>query len=145
MMKPKKSKTSLFLMEIIITIGLFMVCGALCIQFFVNAHLIDKKSTTLNAAAIATDSVFNVLAAFDDPKEALTNCYPLGSNEGYDTYLIFYDEAFNPVEQGGETYLQTITIKDTEDGCASIESHITDKDDQDIYTLTTKKAVNLTL
>lgn len=45
-----KSKTSLFLMELIIAILVFAIAGAVCVQLFVKAHLLSESTQKLNHA-----------------------------------------------------------------------------------------------
>ncbi len=42
------SKSSLFLMEMLLTILFFSVAGAVCLQLYVKAHLIDENTTVLS-------------------------------------------------------------------------------------------------
>jgi hypothetical protein len=44
------SKSSLFLMEILLTILFFSIAGAVCLQLYVKAHLVDENTTEINHA-----------------------------------------------------------------------------------------------
>lgn len=46
----KKSRSALFLMELIIVIFFFAMTSAVCLQLFVKAHMIDVNTRNLNAA-----------------------------------------------------------------------------------------------
>lgn len=48
----KSSRSSLFLMELIISILFFSIASAACIQLFVKAHLLDQKTQEQNQALI---------------------------------------------------------------------------------------------
>ena len=48
----KSSKSSLFLMELIIAILFFALASAVCIQLFVKAHLLGKTTTEENKALL---------------------------------------------------------------------------------------------
>ncbi len=44
------SKSSLFLMEILLTMLFFSIAGAVCLQLYVKAHLVDENTTEINHA-----------------------------------------------------------------------------------------------
>lgn len=48
----KSSKSSLFLMELIISILFFSLASAVCIQLFVKAHVLDKHTDEQNHAIV---------------------------------------------------------------------------------------------
>ena len=52
----RHSKTSLFLMELILSILLFSLCSAICVQLFVRAHRKEQNAMFLNWAVQACDS-----------------------------------------------------------------------------------------
>ena len=56
----KSSKTSLFLMELIIAILFFSISSAVCIQLFVKAHLLDLKTQEENLSLMTCQN-FNEL------------------------------------------------------------------------------------
>ncbi len=53
----KKSRTSLFLMELIISILLFAVASAVCIQLFVHTHLTGLHTKALQFATLETQNI----------------------------------------------------------------------------------------
>lgn len=56
-MQQKASRSSLFLLELIIAIAFFSVASAFCVQFFVKSHQIEQQSYDLNHAVNAATSV----------------------------------------------------------------------------------------
>lgn len=52
----RHSKTSLFLMELILSILLFSLCSAICVQLFVHAHREEEEAAFLNWAVRTCDS-----------------------------------------------------------------------------------------
>lgn len=48
----KKSRSSLFLIELTISILFFALASAACIQLFVKAHLLDQKTQEANEAVV---------------------------------------------------------------------------------------------
>ena len=49
MQQPSK-RSSLFLLELILAIAFFSIAAAICVQFFVRSHTLEKESTELNYA-----------------------------------------------------------------------------------------------
>lgn len=95
-----RSKTSLFLMELILSILLFSVCSAVCVQLFVQARQTAQKARDLAKASLLCDSIAAVLQDAENP-EALFSFFPgpdtLKSPEN-SVFLWegFYDAAWQP-------------------------------------------------
>lgn len=51
-MRNNSSKTSLFLMELIIAILFFSLASAICIQLFVRSHIVSNESVELNYSVL---------------------------------------------------------------------------------------------
>ncbi|MEE0753163.1 hypothetical protein [Frisingicoccus sp.] len=52
-----KSRTSLFLMEMIIAVFFFAVTSAICAQVFAKAHLVSAHTSELNQAVFHTENI----------------------------------------------------------------------------------------
>lgn len=52
----KKSKSSLFLMELIIVIFFFSLTSAVCLEIFVKAHLVGENTKDLNNAVLYAEN-----------------------------------------------------------------------------------------
>lgn len=137
----KKSKTSLLLMEIIITVGIFMVCGALCIRFFTNAHVMEKESTEKSTAVVLAESAVNVINSYDSALGGLVECFPNGELVNDHSFAVHYNDLFEECLSNYE-YEMLITMTPCEDGCLGIEVAFSDKEQNEIYKLSTKKANN---
>lgn len=61
----KSSKSSLFLIELIISILFFSLASAACIQLFVKAHLLDKKTRETNQIVMWTQNLSELWYAAD--------------------------------------------------------------------------------
>lgn len=59
----KSSKSSLFLMELIISILFFSLASAACIQLFVKAHLLDVRTKEQNQAVIWSQNLSSLWQA----------------------------------------------------------------------------------
>lgn len=139
-MNKQKSRSSIMLMEIIVTVCLFMICGAICIQFFVNAYLADKKTEDLNSAVLWASSSIEIMKS-EDAKGALEKCYALGENVGK-AYLVYFDEDRNECKKAAAKYVVEDTIDEGEMITLTSKVYKLDgKDKKLIYELTTQKAV----
>lgn len=65
------SKSSLFLMELIIVLLFFSLTSAICLQLFVRAHLLDQKTTDLNKAVQYCQNTCELYTALEGDVEAL--------------------------------------------------------------------------
>lgn len=61
----KSSKSSLFLMELILSILFFSVTSAACIQLFVKAHLLDNQTKEQNQSVIWSQNLAELWYSFD--------------------------------------------------------------------------------
>lgn len=136
-----KSKSSLLLMEIIITIGLFMICGAICIKFFVNAYLMDKKSTELDNAVVLASSSMEVMLSKGNEENNLKIYYPHGESQN-EKYFIYFNEDNQECEKDSAYYIVTNSF--TEDGnIKNLKSTVSaGSDGHVIYELESAKAVD---
>ncbi|MDR1603570.1 MAG: hypothetical protein LBS10_02100 [Gracilibacteraceae bacterium] len=66
------SKSSLFLMEMIIAILFLTVAAAVCMRLFVQAHVTGEASENLTRAVMAAQSVTENLKAAEEPEAWLT-------------------------------------------------------------------------
>lgn len=93
-----KSRTSLVLMELIITILFFSLCSAVCVQFFVNAHLTSKKAQELNRAVSKAQGFAEALRGTDGTFESVVSLYPEAVINSDNSFTVYYDENFNPTD-----------------------------------------------
>lgn len=89
-----KSKTSLVLMELIVTILFFSLASAVCVQLFVRSHLITQETKELNEAINITQSVCEVMNGTDGSLSAIQAYYPDAAGDN-DYFVIYYDENYN--------------------------------------------------
>lgn len=138
-----KSRTSLVLMELIITILFFSVASAVCVQLFVQSHLTTKQTKLLNEATNKAQSIAEVINGTDGSLNAVKSYFPSAEGEN-DYFVICYDEEFNETYDSdkasyavdvttnsvGKLYNTTITFVD-----------LTTPDYDIIYTLDTSKYI----
>lgn len=140
--KYAKSKTSLFLMEIIITVLFFCICSAICMKLFVGAHVLEKKTFELNHAVEAAQGFSEVMRGTDGNIDSIVEVYPKAVKGADDFFEVFYDENFVECEFQNATYAADITlepngaIQNMEVTVFVIETY------EEIYNLTATKYMN---
>lgn len=94
----KSSKTSLFLMELIIVILFFSICGAVCVQLFMHTHLTDKETELSSKTNLIIQNMAEVFYSCDGDLEACTNILDGAYLQSNDSIMcIDYDENFNVI------------------------------------------------
>ncbi len=92
------SKSSIFLMEIIIAILFFSLVSATCLQIFVRSHNLSKETTALNMSVSLCSSVAEIIKSADTPEDALETLkkeYPMGSVDN-NMALLAYSKDWEP-------------------------------------------------
>ena len=110
MNKYRKSKTSLFLMELVITILFFSLCAAICMQLFVKTHTLGEKTKELNHAVCAAQGFAEVMRGTDGSLASILECYPDAVSDGESFFEVFYDSDFNPCSYSEAVYVGDVTV-----------------------------------
>lgn len=108
-----RSKSSLFLMELIIVLLFFSLCAATCMQIFANAKVKTDYSRDLTNAAFAAESVAEVYKSCDGDLSAVADkCDGVATS---DTVMeIYYDADWVPSTKGVATFVMTVTETETD-------------------------------
>lgn len=110
-MNKAKSRTSLVLMELVITILFFSLASAVCVQLFVRAHLIAKETKKLNEAISITQSIAEVMNGTDGSLRSIKE-YFASANGDDDYFVIYYDENFKETDDYENAYYAAdVTVK----------------------------------
>lgn len=96
--KKRARSSSLFLMELILAILFFSIASAVCVQFFVNSHLLCTQSQALNHAVNECTSVAECLSV--TAAEDLT----------FGTQYTYYDSDFSICKKEDASYVLLVTI-----------------------------------
>lgn len=84
------SKSSLFLIELIIAILFFSVGSAICVRGFVKAHSLSVKAQDLSFASAQVSSAASVLKYTDGSFEEFCRYFPDAAKDE-NGFLVFYD------------------------------------------------------
>ena len=133
----EKSKTSVVLMEIIISIFLFMVVGSVCIQLFVRTYSINKMSTTVQNSSVITAEVAEIIVQSYGNIDSLADFYPEAEIDG-GIAIIYYDEKFTRCNKDMSTY--RLVIKNEGEGLKTFYLIMFDDEEYPVYDMSVKVA-----
>ncbi|HAG70261.1 MAG TPA: hypothetical protein DCL38_09870 [Lachnospiraceae bacterium] len=142
MKKRRNSGTSLFLMEMIIIVLFFSVASAVCVQSFVNAHLLDKKTMELNHAVMIAQSFIEVMRGTDGSIDTFLTSFPYAVQDRVEGALAYYDKDFEPCtgDEEGVYAAEMTVLKDNKLKTVTVTVKKTE-DDSEIYTLSSTTLV----
>lgn len=69
----RKSKSALFLMELIIVIFFFALTSAVCLSVFVKAHDISRSTESLNYAFLWADNASELFNEYSDDSKSVSD------------------------------------------------------------------------
>jgi len=134
-----KSKTSLFLMELVIVIMFFSVCAALCMQMFVKAHMIGIQTKELNHAVAISQGFAEVMRGTDGSLESILEYYPTAVTDNGTFFEVYYDRDFNTCDYSDAAYVGDVSVNPT-GAIQNIEIRVVRLSDyKEIYTLNATK------
>lgn len=133
----KHSKSSLFLMEIVLSILFFALASAVCMQLFAKAHLISIDNSNKSTAVSYARSAAECFKSTDDLAELQSI---LGGEQWEDRLTVRYDNQWKVSQSTNSPYRMTVQV--TQEGTlSSAEISVSPKDGDPIYSLTVKKAI----
>ncbi len=97
-------------MEMIVTILFFSLAGAVCVQCFVNAHLIGKETIELNHAVNIATGYAEVMRGTDGDIDSIIAVYPEAVKGDDSFFAVFYDEDFKPCSHEDAVYVGDVTL-----------------------------------
>lgn len=105
------------LVEIIISILIFAIAGAIMLTCFAMARFTQIKANDMIFAGNIVQSAAEMIKSFDDMEEAekyFTENYAV-KNEAVNgiTFMNYYDKSWSICEKGNEAYFVSITIADS--------------------------------
>lgn len=132
MIRYQRTKSSMFLMEIIINVLLFSILCVCSLQFFVKANQLTEKTTTLHHAVTACSNVASVYESGTGDIDIIYDTYP------YSIYIdnklvIFYDENYTECDREHAVYY--ILIEKTDSLVDKIHISFYQNDSESCYTV----------
>lgn len=117
-MNSSNSKTSLFLMEIIIAILFFSLASAVCLRLFAAAHIMSDQDKNLNNAILWSQNLSESFYGADGKILVVKNLYPQAylaseDNETDGTIILFFDDNWEMIDSSisGAAYEAMLIIR----------------------------------
>lgn len=133
MRRPRHTRSSLFLIELIISILFFSVGSAVCIQAFAQARLMSRAAEDLSFASARVSGAASVIRYTDGTLESVQKYLPSAAQiDG--GYQICYDRDQQPCAEEEAAYILSIH---TEQEGIRTDAHLvmSDEDGETIYEL----------
>lgn len=115
----RKSKSSLFLMELIVVIFFFALTSAVCLQIFVKAHNIAANAEALNHASLYATNIGEVFYSCEGDVDKFAGMIKRGNVVGKISetetgkFEASYDADFNVTDEASK-YSLVFTIDDSD-------------------------------
>lgn len=133
MIRYQRTKSSMFLLEIIINLLLFSILCVCSLQFFIKAYQLTEKTTTLHHAVTACSNVASVFESGNGEMDIIYNTYPYAIYID-DKLVVFYDEDYRECDHEHAAYYILIEKTD-EDLLKKIAISFYEKDEEACYTV----------
>lgn len=106
-----RSKSSLFLTEMILSILFFAIAAACCIQIFVKGHQISRHSENLNYAQNLASGMAETVMMAEGNADQILAIFPTAAL-GDQTVIVYYDRSWEACEpEDGSFVLKATYIK----------------------------------
>lgn len=102
-----RSKSSLFLTEMILSILIFSVAAAICVQIFVKAHVLSKKNEDINCAQNAAASMSEVLSMEKVDEADILKAFPQAVIET-EQIVLYYDNDWRECTVKDASFVLTV-------------------------------------
>lgn len=112
-------RSSLFLIELMISIFFFAIASSVCIQLFAKARLTGDESSASNQALLNAQSAASVFYAGSGTLRLLPEAFPDAVRDGTDTdgqecWNVFFDTDWNACPADGPAvYRMTVSVTRT--------------------------------
>lgn len=108
MIRYERSKSSMFLLEILINILLFSVLCVCSLQFFIKSYQLTEQTTTLHHAVTACNNIASIYKSSDDSFDLIMATYPDAIEEGGVLY-IYLNENYQECDSQDVAYYITVS------------------------------------
>lgn len=111
----KPTRSGLFAIELLIAVGVFSLCAAICVGLFVRSEVMSQDSAGLNRAVAEARSAAECFKAVGGDLEKTAELTD-GQIIGDTTLFISYDQSWHKLDAGAESAFDiTLTLR-PEDG-----------------------------
>lgn len=111
----KPTRSGLFAIELLIAVGVFSLCAAICVGLFVRSEVMSQDSADLNRAVAEARNAAECFKAVGGDLEKTAELTG-GQISGDTTLFISYDQSWHKLDAGAESAFDiTLTLR-PEDG-----------------------------
>lgn len=107
------SRSSLFLIEMLIVTLVLSWGSASCVRCFVNAHVMGQKTRELNNAVAIATGFAEVMRGTDGDIDSIIAVFPEAVKGDGSYFTVFYDADFNPCDADNAVYASDVTLVPT--------------------------------
>lgn len=104
------SKSSLFLMELILAILFFSLASAVCCQLFVRAHTLEQEALRTDSMKNQMENAAQLLTGFHGDMDAVLEQFPYGWLQN-GTAILPFDASFHPCEASQAVYYMKLILR----------------------------------
>lgn len=107
----KPTRSGLFAIELLIAVGVFSLCAAICVGLFVRSEVMSQDSADLNRAVAEARSAAECFKAVGGDLEKTAELTG-GQIIGDTTLFISYDQSWHKLDTGAESAFDiTLTLR----------------------------------
>ncbi|WP_394922754.1 hypothetical protein [uncultured Robinsoniella sp.] len=138
MKKNTPSKSSLFLIELIIAILFFTVASGICIQLFSKSFLLSQSSKNLSTSSRLVSNTAEVLDSCRGSLDEMKSLFPGSVTEG-DSIHFYYNASWEECSEADSKFTLIATVTGNAPAKnVSISSYETDNPEKLLYSLATQ-------
>lgn len=102
----RHSRSSLFLMELILAILFFSLSSAVCIQLFAKSHTLGRQTVKQNQSLIHTQNLAESFLVSDGSLSHISTFFPLCVwNQEDNVLTLYFDSNWNPTEEKNAVFM----------------------------------------
>ena len=132
-MRFQRSKSSLFLMEIILNILLFSVLLVVGLQFFIKTHLLTRETFALQEAVTCSSNIASIYQSGDGSLDVVKEHYP-NAVVVRDQLFIYFNENFSECSKEESSYSSTVSLLQSKN-INTVNITIYTKEHEELYSL----------
>ena len=121
----KHSRSSLFLMEMIIAILFFSLASAVCIQLFARSHLLSTQTVNQNHAVIQAQNLAESYLSLEGDLSAMQELFSPSEQPEENTLRLAFDSGWNLCSAGDSVCFQAELVNTPAEGTGIMEAQIT--------------------
>lgn len=110
-MRSGRSKTTLFLIELIVAVGVFSLCAAVCLSLFASAKRMTAESAALNSAALSAQSAAECFKAESGDLARCAAILGAETAENGTVLRVYYDERWQAAGASRAAYVLTLSAQ----------------------------------